>query len=254
MTRRKQIYVLAVAGAFAVVAAIIFGVTFFGEPRFDELSLSQWLLDPHVSEPDRRHAVRAIGTNAIPYFQEWLEGKPKWLETTVSRINGAQHHFQFDYTPHVDRQLAAMHGFFNLEELAQPADPWFRKGLEKQDSLFLFYAEALISSRGEGLNVLLSLYSSLSYTEKFQIVYSVFFSLKQQPELAETYLRFMNDPDPTIQSDAIQLLKNLKQCPPELLAELIVLQEDPKVAPLAKSMLDHFSQPEFEPVQPNQDQ
>jgi hypothetical protein len=254
MTRLKRNYVLAIAGAIAVIAAVVLVVMVFGEPRFEGRSLSHWLADPHVSEPDRRRAVRAIGTNAIPNFQEWLEGKPTWLETTVRRINGAQHQFQFDYTPQVDRQLAAMHGFFYLEELAQPADPWLKKKLEKRDDLFGFYAQAIVSSRGDGLDVVLAMYPGLSYTEQFQIVYAVFFSLKQQPELAETYRRFMNDLDPTIQSDAIQLLSELKQCPPSLLEELVALQGDPKLEPLAKSMHDHFTLPESEPVRSNQSQ
>lgn len=236
---RKLLFVI--PGAVVVTAAMVLGARFLGEPRFEGRPLSGWLNDPALSPAESQRGVRAIGTNAIPCLQAWLLEEPTWFEVKMQSVNSLQPQFHFDYTPQVNRQLAAMHGFFLLEELAEPAVPWLKKGLDKRDDLFLFYAEALVSARAEGQKLLLTLYPDLNPDEKFQIVYAVFFGLTQGQELAPAYRQFMNDPDREIQESALRLLKDLNQCPPELLQELILLQEDPALAPLAKSVRDRFS-------------
>ncbi len=241
MKRLKQKLLFAIPGMLAVSAAVFLGIRFLGEPRFEGRSLSNWLDDPQLSASESRRGVRAIGTNAIPYLQEWLLEKPTWFELKMRDVNSLQQQFHFDYTPHVERQLSAMHGFFFLEELAQPAFPWLKEGLAKRDDLFLFYAEALVSSRGEGLELLLTLYPDLSPNEKFQVIYAVFFGLRQKQDLGDFYRPFMNDPDPWIRESAIRLLQDLDQCPPGLLQELVSLQDDPELATLAKSVHDHFT-------------
>lgn len=236
-------------GALALVL-IAAGLHHFEEPRFEGRHLSAWLDDMNLSEAEIRRAVKGIGTNAIPCLQEWLISEPTWLELEVRNLNSRQHAFHFDYTPELDRQMRAMRGFFFLEELAQPAVPWLRAGLERHDKNFLFYAQALVSSRGEGLSLLQSMYPGLTTVDKMQIVHAVFYGLMQDQDLAEAYLLFMEDPEWDVQMTSVLTLKQLKRCPPLLFRKLVELKRRPDIEPTASLVAEHFlkRQPELRDV------
>ncbi|NJO56763.1 MAG: hypothetical protein HC834_11060, partial [Rhodospirillales bacterium] len=68
------------------------------EPSFGGRSLSQWLEDPGLSHEETRRGVRAIGTNGIPWFKEWLGYEETWLERQVNELNRVQRDFDFDYS------------------------------------------------------------------------------------------------------------------------------------------------------------
>jgi len=223
----KRKYLLAVVGVMALIVLTFLGVAFLGEPRFEGRALSRWLDDPGLSEPEIRRAVRAIGTNAIPYLQKWLMEDASWLETGVRTLNARQEWYLFDYAPSIDANIRAMRGFLYLGELAEPAIPWLVSGMNKKDNDFMFYAKALVSSGPKGREALMKVYPKVSFNEKAQIVQAVYQYIRDKPELARFFVQFIDDADPNIGINAMFCVRQLKgRCPRALYGAIARIAED----------------------------
>lgn len=89
---RKHGKLLIALACLAVVAAAIAVAAHDKEPHYHGMSLSEWFQASfsHSATPDDmnpEHAVREIGTNAIPWFLKWIRYEPTaWQKTARSRL------------------------------------------------------------------------------------------------------------------------------------------------------------------------
>jgi len=101
------------------------------EPQYQGRFLSEWLSDPQVLYPDLeladetgKAAVRAIGTNGLPYFLEWLHYEPGQLRWIIGH---SWVHRWVAYTPaysnwlNPPEQWRAVYGFRGFEILGTNA-------------------------------------------------------------------------------------------------------------------------------------
>jgi len=87
--RRKVLGILGVLGAVAGCLVLLLPTD---EPKYQGVYLSEWLRRYSRSNPDTpaqteaRAAILAVGTNAVPYYCEWMRFlSPQW-KGTVSRV------------------------------------------------------------------------------------------------------------------------------------------------------------------------
>ena len=97
------------------------------EPTYRGRKLSQWLEtipfepphDPPI--PAAEAAVRAIGTNAIPFLLHWLTSKDSRLRQALIHFDKSQNIANLDLKPAQTKAQEAMAGFLVLAEIAEPA-------------------------------------------------------------------------------------------------------------------------------------
>ena len=106
------------------------------EPRHDGRSLSSWLAlyRQHARTPDSpdlknaENAIRAIGTNALPYLLKWIQCEPPpWRWNLLRRLPYRFTHTEIGYglilgQDHI-RAWSAMRGFYILGTNAAAAVP-----------------------------------------------------------------------------------------------------------------------------------
>lgn len=140
------------AGVAVLTCAIAWRSAVSSEPQFAEKELSWWLDDLANRGPTRGAngtnqitAIRAIGTNAIPWLlREYRQstGKGAVLAKKLNNLLGKQNLFSFrlrDPDYHIYRATV---GFRALGEIAQPAIPELLSMLEANPRLVL---DALVS-------------------------------------------------------------------------------------------------------------
>src|SRR5262249_25236961 len=98
MRKRRKFTWLFIGCAIAVVLLLTFWPNH--EPQYKGRSLTQWVdllyygyaNDPDVSKHDAEEAIRAIGTNGLPFYVKWFQyqGRP-WrtrLANQAGRLPG----------------------------------------------------------------------------------------------------------------------------------------------------------------------
>lgn len=92
--RRKMLIILAL---LALISIVLFALGRkpsrpLDEPQYQGRYLSEWLGDPRVFFPNvesadegGKNAVRAIGTNGLPYYLEWMHYEPSETRIAVSK-------------------------------------------------------------------------------------------------------------------------------------------------------------------------
>lgn len=131
---------LMIAGGLALAVVAVIVVTSGGptEPAHDGKRLSAWLDElsampfPGECDPNTRpaQAVRAIGTNAIPWLLHELRADGGTLKWRINQLLGHQTFIKFRFTdPHTRLRRACM-GFAALGPIAEPAIPTLLKLVE----------------------------------------------------------------------------------------------------------------------------
>jgi len=89
---RKHRKLLILLACLAVIGVVVVVAARDDEPTCRGVPLSAWLqtadrLSENVLSLDARHAVRYIGTNAIPYLLKWIHATPTaWQKTARSKL------------------------------------------------------------------------------------------------------------------------------------------------------------------------
>jgi len=108
------------------------------EPRYEGRSLSAWLADLDLESPKSQEkpaqAVRAIGTNALPWLRKMLVSKsPIWERTSVA-VNANQSLIQFSVTPDNEVRNRALRGYSALGNQAKCDVPHLIQLMESESS------------------------------------------------------------------------------------------------------------------------
>jgi HEAT repeat protein len=124
--------------------ALIFGAVVTGyfvmprEPRYQGRSLSAWLaeldLESSYSQDKPAEAVRAIGTNALPWLRRMLRSEGPIWERAMVAFNARQSLIQFPITPDNVVHNRALRGYHILGNVAQCDVPKLIQLLETQSS------------------------------------------------------------------------------------------------------------------------
>lgn len=136
MSRRRKIITLLASGVFFVVA--VFFLRREREPSYQGRSLTEWMTVYEVSSSpaesdEATHAIRQIGTNAIPHLLKWIQYEPNFSRRgLIPRINGAIEwvndkvnatSFVIIHDRDFDRAYAAPKAFGCLGNIASSAVP-----------------------------------------------------------------------------------------------------------------------------------
>lgn len=121
---RKWIFLLALAALLVAVSILLLSEK---ESSYRGKSLSEWLEaipfepphDPPV--PEAQAAVRAIGTNALPFLLEWVVERDSSLRQALIRFDNSQNVLNLNLKPAERKAQEAIAGFMALAEIAEPA-------------------------------------------------------------------------------------------------------------------------------------
>jgi hypothetical protein len=231
------------------------------EPRYEGKTLSEWLETktslPRTEERDLakeaevKAAVRAIGTNALPYLLEWIAA-----DSTSTCVRGSI-------------------GFSILGKAAAPAIPALSSMLTgTNESPAAWAALALESIGAPGRAVLLDAftgrYAEVPGDQVFDIVDDlraivqpalplltrdldnknayfrwraavIFAELKFKskmlaPELTPKFMNLLNDTEPGIRAAALRALKNTQSLPPSAVQAISALLPDPTPSVRAEAL------------------
>lgn len=125
--RRRR--VIAAVVLLAIVSAfLVHALTAVKEPVYQGKRLSAWLNDTHsasdmiggeVLSPAAEQAIRAIGTNALPYLLKMIRTWDSKFQMFLLKFIPQSFHFHI--STHMDDRVRAMNGFRTLGTAAQPA-------------------------------------------------------------------------------------------------------------------------------------
>lgn len=132
---------LIIAGGLLLAAIALILITTGGptEPAHGGKKLSAWLDElsamtfPGECDPNTRpaQAVRAIGTNAIPWLLDELGTEGGVLKARLNQLLGRQRFIKFRFEDSHTRLRRAVMGFAALGPMAEPAIPSLLKLVEK---------------------------------------------------------------------------------------------------------------------------
>jgi hypothetical protein len=190
-------------------------------PVFEGRKLSTWLDDPSLTEAESRRALRALGTNALPQLQSWLERKPGAIERTVRGIDQRMDYLGIGYHPSLTANFRAMRGFLLLGEAAAPAVPWLEAGAARKDADFGFYLSALAVCGPDGWRALDRLETTATLKELAYFIHAAAQGVEHSPGLIARLVTYLEHPELTVRYEAYHTVRLLRDgCPPATLAAL----------------------------------
>jgi len=121
-----------------VIAVVLVASRGPAEPAHDGKKLSAWLDElsamnfPRECDPDTRpaRAVRAIGTNAIPWLIQEMGARGSTVRWRLNQLLARQNIIRFRFLDHHTRVRRACMGFAALGPMAEPAIPGLLKLVE----------------------------------------------------------------------------------------------------------------------------
>jgi hypothetical protein len=125
LIHRKSLFLSALMVA-ALIAVMLWQVRSPDEPTYGGKRLSDWLDEPSALGGDPNTApaaaVRAIGTNAIPWLLSEFKRGGSTLDWRLNELLQKQRLIKYRF-PFDQRVLRALRGFYTLGPLAEPAIP-----------------------------------------------------------------------------------------------------------------------------------
>ena len=129
---RKRRLFLCLIGVALLVGVIVVVFSPEREPEYEEIKLSEWLEQTHflvfnpggisVTPKKAVHAIRQIGTNALPWLVQWIRyDQPAWKARLYQMINSKLRWNLFD--KRVARAEGALGAFAALGPEAKGAIP-----------------------------------------------------------------------------------------------------------------------------------
>jgi len=221
MTTRRQVIPSVTAGLLGLIILVLVLRLGDREPVFEGRKLSAWLDDPTLTEAESRRALRALGTNALPQLQAWLERQPRAIERTVRGIDRRVDYLGIGYHPSLTANFRARRGFLLLGEAAAPAVPWLEAGASRKDADFGFYLGALAVCGPAGWRALDRLEATATLEERKLFLQTLALGVLHSTELIPRLAAYLEAPDPAIRREAYVTARLLREgCPPDLLAAL----------------------------------
>src|SRR5262249_41060104 len=140
MTTNRKIIRTAVATGIVIVLGILTWLLLHApsvrEPAYHGKTLSQWLSiwDPSKSKPTMSHlvaqdsidcenAIRAMGTNSIPFLLQWLQATDSGWKQQFLKLARKQHLIAINYVEPKDLRSRGSMGLFMLGYEARSAVP-----------------------------------------------------------------------------------------------------------------------------------
>ena len=197
---------------FAFVLACLFQVGCGGEPRHKGKKLSAWIKvyqdagEASSDEERARMAVRAIGTNALPYLTRWI------------------------VSSNMDEVMQAKLAFEMLGPIAAPAVPSLICLLDHKDGSEFFAATALASIGPVGAPALLAGVTNRNYQFSLNAILALpGLGTNARPAIP-LLLAELNNPDHNYRQRSTVALGNLHIEPDTVVPALANLLQDPSPA------------------------
>jgi hypothetical protein len=125
LIHRRSLFLSALVLA-ALVGVMLWQARSLDEPRYGGKRMSAWLDEPSALAGDPNAApaaaVRAIGTNAIPWLLSEFKAGGSTLNWRLNQLLEKQRVIKYRF-PFDQRVLRALRGFYTLGPLAEPAIP-----------------------------------------------------------------------------------------------------------------------------------
>ena len=212
MTKRKALVLLLLLACIAI-AGLVVTTRKHSEPTYNGKPLSEWCDESiaDIETTQQVHAIRQIGTNALPFLLKWLQSQPTPFEEKVSAWLAPLH---IDPSYQKSKRLdEAVLGFWALGEDAKPAIPALISLVDSTNNLDRLWAlEALGAIGNAALPALLDVVTnSLAHTncDRLDMIAAVR-GLKTNAVLAQSaLLAHIRDPDPQVASAALYVLGTL---------------------------------------------
>ncbi|MDB6022564.1 MAG: repeat protein [Pedosphaera sp.] len=142
----KRLRPIAIVGVVLSLGWLMFPFAEPKEPSYQGRRLSEWITDYETGVSgviigqkrvevmrSARHAVKAIGTNAIPTLLQWLQATNSPKKVTLNKLLDKQSLIHFRFRGAGDWQLMAAEGFNLLGNDAEPAVPALTQLLGSED-------------------------------------------------------------------------------------------------------------------------
>jgi hypothetical protein len=218
MNRRKLI-----AATLALVLCGALAVAFWPEnpePAYRGRKLSWWVLDVKSSSylsAEAREAVRATGTNGLPFYMEWIVDQPGWWTRVMyAAANRSDKWLHTQWHPEGRRfllKLFAVQALRELGENAAPAIPQLvaasLKAAQDDDGSRFDAAQAmsiLVNMDPSGVPAILSLMTN----EHARVRTSAILTARtaKDPSIVAQIKKSLNDPDPEVRRMAASVLSD----------------------------------------------
>src|SRR5215467_6522715 len=116
----KSTVVLISLALATLLGALVFAFTTTSEPTYQGRSLSYWLAPPRTARTET--AVKAIGTNAIPFLIRWIKYEPPPWRKKYADLAMKYRYYNL-YRVLYGEGGKAMEGFLILTTNATPSIP-----------------------------------------------------------------------------------------------------------------------------------
>lgn len=202
--------------------------SYFSEPRYNGRQLSYWLMLYHTDfrqAPEAQHAIRAIGTNAVPtlirllYPGERTFSVARLLSKTDIPIELIE-----DNSKQLSRVNFALYGFRLLGPTASNAIPTLLADLENPQVRYLA-SDALQSIGAPAFAPVQQLLTSTN-TELKQHAVHIILGITRRD--SNTVARLLQHTDPFVRGETYLWLRTPRQSPEEILSTLLDGLRDPE--------------------------
>jgi HEAT repeat protein len=153
--RKQLVWFVAVVLALIAGFACVFAIRRGSEPVYQGRRLSAWLVDAaEINDLDAQMkaevAIRAIGTNAMPYLIKMMRAHDSPLKLKIGKLLAKQNMFRAGFEPASDVQCRAANACSILQTQAKLAIPSLQALLPEEES-GLLAAHALVSVGPDGV-------------------------------------------------------------------------------------------------------
>jgi hypothetical protein len=226
--KKRTVILLCVAALCGAIWFILGGYVSPGEPVWQGKKLSQWLIecksdDPHDLTESAQKAIRAMGTNALPYLLTMVGNTDSSAKLHLRAWAGKGSIFRpiiRQWTPtHYVSRISASAGFEALGKEAAPAASELIKLLNDEQTSYP--AALALSAIGQpAVPLLVQTLTNRSAWTRMGVVQALNF-MHGAEEAIPDLLRCLDDPEPGVREEAAIALGDMRKQPDRVVPKLM---------------------------------